>query len=202
MLVGRLQPGDEFYIDLGKYGRLEYRLIYSNDCRAFVEPLRKTKQRDPLDEISGGRTNISPSTECTIIDEDLEDFMGTSATSTSAAPAKKKEAADTSKVAYKQERPVKEGTIRAKLLAAIQGGETNLNKLAKKFDTPRTNIVSHIRDMWRFHGYGFTVTGDVVKIVPPVGGVMKAKPAAPAKPVGKKKAAKKDPLDDDDDFLS
>lgn len=201
MLVRNLQPGESFVIDLGRYGRPEYRLIYTNDCRAYVELLKKQQRAaNPLDDERGGRINISPNTECVQYDADLEDFMGIAATSKTAAAKKE---TNSSKASYKQERPVKEGTIRANLLAAVMGGETNLDKLAKKFTMARTNVASHIRDMWRFHGYGFTITGDTVKITPPVGGALKVKAAAPAKPAvakaAPKKSTKKDLLDDDDD---
>lgn len=205
MQVRQLTPGDEFAVDLGKYGKLEYRLLYTNDCRSYVEPLKKqTRTVDILDDVErGGRVNISPNTECTMIDQDLEDFMGTSTATTKKKDDKKIVAVG--KDPRKQEKPMKEGTIRANILAAVKAGENNLDKLAKKFNTTRTNIGSHIRDMWRFHGYGFSFAGDVVKIVPPVGGVLKSKPAkqTPAVKPAKKSAIKKDILDDDeDDFLS
>lgn len=205
MLVRNLQHGDRFIIDLGRYGRQEYKLIYANDCRAYVEPLKLLKRvQDPLDDERGGRINISPNTVCVPYDADLEEFMGTTAATAKKNNLPVRAAADRKFEAKKQERPVRENTIRAKLLAALLAGETNINKLTKTFEMSRSLLVAHVHEMWKCHGYGYSTVGDVIKVVPPVGGAIKAKPAPAAKAVAKKKAAaKKDPLDDDDDdFLT
>lgn len=208
-LVNRLRPGQAFRIWLGS-DYLDYRLIHVNECRAYVEPLHRGRKADILEDSPGGRVNITPSCDCEIIDEELNEIMKSTPTAT-AAPAKKKEdktprSADRKFAPEKQERPVREGTIRAKLLAALESGKTGIPKLMKEFDMPRSLLVAHVHEMWKCHGYGYSVTGDVVKIVRPVGGVVKAvaKPAkktrdplADEKPKrAKKKAA--DPLDDED----
>ena len=121
-----------------------------------------------------------------------------------ATPAKKKgavpaKAADRKFDPKKQERPVRGGTIRAKLLAALESGKTDIPKLMKEFDMARSLLVAHVHEMWKCHGYGYSVVGDVVKIVKPLGGAMKTTEpkAKSAKP--KAKPAAKDPLDDEDE---
>lgn len=197
-IVNRLKSGQAFRIWLGAKEYLDYRLIHVNECRAYVEPLHRNRKADILEDLpgSGGRVNIAPNCDCEIIDEELEQIM--KPTTTAAAPkkddTKKKEptaprGADRKYEAKKQERPVREGTIRAKLLAAIEGGKSDIPKLMKEFDMPRSLLIAHVHEFWNCHGYGYSVTGDVVKVTKPVGGVMKPA-AAPAK----KKAA--DPLED------
>ncbi len=202
-MVYKLRPGDAFRVELGgKYRPLDYRVIYVNECRAYVEPL--TRHRDILEDSAGGRVNIAPNTECEIIDEELEMIMGTtpSTTVTKTGSAKAKRISGDRKFeSKKQERPVREGTIRADLLAALESGKTDINKLMKEFGMARSLLIAHVHEMWKCHGYGYSVVGDVVKISKPVGGVMKAT-AAPAKKAKKVKAKTKpviDPLADEDE---
>jgi hypothetical protein len=234
MLVKHLKPGETFSVDIFRE-KLRYKLIYANECRAYVEPIgARKKNMDPLDENekrAGGRVNISPDTECLVDWEDFpddsnddfleenDDFMGTTKNTNgqAAAPAKKK----TRGTGYrhcdptKQERPIKEGTIRANLMNSIKAGENTIPKLMKKFGMAKPLLYSHINDFNRANGYGYTIENDLVTIIKPIGGELKAKPAASTqssetkeskkgKTASKKKAekAEKDPLDDDDDFLS
>ena len=93
--------------------------------------------------------------------------------------------------AKKQDRPVREGTIRHQMLQALLAGETSIPKLMKKFGQPRPLTVAHIHEMHKCHGYGYTVKGDEIKIVKPVGGELKGKTPA-AKPKGRKEDANDD----------
>lgn len=219
IMVYNLKPGQAFRIWFGgpKNEYLDYRLIHVNDCRAYVEPLYRRKTDILDDAVPGerGRVNITPYVDCEIIDEELDKIMKTQ---TAATPKKETTAkektdrtprgADRKFEPKKQERPVREGTVRAKLLAAIESGKSDIPKLMKEFDMGRSLLVAHVHEMWKCHGYGYSVTGDVIKIVKPVGGVMKA-PAAPAKkktsdpldddrPKRTRKAKTSDPLDDED----
>lgn len=208
-MVYKLRPGQAFRIWLGKSQYLDYRLIHSNECRAYVEPLNRRKL-DILDDAPGGRVSIAPSCECEIIDEELDEMMKNTTGAVKTTEKKKdaiaKRGADRKFEPAKQTRPVRAGTIRADLLAAMEAGNSDIPKLMKQFDMARSLLIAHVHEMHKCHGYGYSVVGDVVKIVRPVGGVMKVAVAAPAK----KKVAKKkkghdidpladDPLADDDD---
>lgn len=196
--VIRLQPGQAFRLWIWKNQYVDYRLIHVNECRAYVEPLNRGKKTDILEDAPSGRVSIAPNIECEVIDEELNEIMkNTTATTTKTATAKTPamRGADRKYEPKKQERPVRQGTIRAKLLAAIEGGNHDVSKLMKEFDMTRSLLVAHVHEFWNCHGYGYSVTGDVVKVTRPVGGVLKAEPV--------KKTAKKkkpiDPLADDDD---
>jgi len=213
-LVSKLKPGDAFRVDMGSHNPLDYRLIRVNNCRAYVEPLRRQKQIDILEDSPGGRVNISPNCECEQIDEELETIMK-SATMAKETTTKTTKATVTKRRSHdpgKQERPIREGTVRAKLLAALESGNVNIPKLMKELDMLRPLLLSHIHELWRCHGYGYSITDDVVKLVKPVGGAMKvvAKSAKKAKKtksvldsIGKtfntNTPALKDPFDDEDD---
>jgi len=198
----RLQPGQAFRLWIWKNQYVDYRLIHVNECRAYVEPLNRGKKADILEDVPGGRISIAPNVECEIIDEELNDIMKTTNVTTTTAAAKKTapttRGADRKYEPRKQERPVRQGTIRAKLLAAIEGGNHDIPKLMKEFGMARSLLVAHVHEFWNCHGYGYSVTGDVVKVTRPVGGVLKAEPA---KSPSKKKASKKtvDPLADDEE---
>lgn len=208
--VKTLSPGQAFriWIDERKNQYIDYRLIHVNECRAYVEPLHRAKKVDILEDSPGygGRVSIAPMAECEIIDEELNELMKTNTTVTETTKKKDTSStraprgADRKFEARKQERPVRQGTIRADLLAAIEGGESNIPKLMKKFGMSRSLLVAHVHEMWNCHGYGYSVTGDIVKIVKPVGGAMKSEPAKAKKaPAAKKKTAYVDPLADDDE---
>ncbi len=202
--VSMLKPGDAFRIDLGPHKPMDCRLIYVNFCRAYVEPLRHGRV-DILEDSPGGRINISPNCECDKIDEELENIMksGTTATGSTATKTNRiAKGADRKFDPKKQERPVREGTIRAKLLAALESGKTDVNKLMKEFNMSRSLLIAHTHEMHKCHGYGYSVVGDVLKIVKPVGGVMKAAaaPAKKTKTTTKSKAAV-DPFDDEEEDL-
>jgi hypothetical protein len=204
--VRTLRPGQIFRIDFGKkYPPMDYKLIYVNECRAYVEPLRRGKDIDILDSSPGGRVSIAPACECEIIDQELEAMMksdtapaATTKSATATKPAKTRVSGDRKFEPKKQERPVREETIRAKLLAAIESGKTDINKLMKEFGMGRSLLIAHVHEMWKCHGYGYSVVGDTVKIVKPVGGVVKQAAAAPVKKK-KAKATEKDPLDADEE---
>lgn len=206
MLIRQLKPGDVFCTDF-QFGL--YRIIHVSDLRAYVEPIRtKPKSNDPLADDSNdnkGRISIASGVECILWDEDMEELMGTTVP---AATGKKgrtnnlpiKKAQDRNFEPKKQDRPVRENTIRAKLLAAIMGGKSDIPKLMKEFEMDRGLLTAHVHEMWKCHGFGYSIVGDVVKIVNPVGGVLKGKP--PKKTVSKSTPAKskkfKDPLADDE----
>ncbi len=212
-VIRQLRPGQAFRIELGgRYKPLDYRVVYVNACRAYVEPLRKRSEMDILEDSPGGRVNISPDCECDIIDEELEMMMkSTPSTSTTARTAtvnkmigqKKKRDHEP----RKQERPIREGTVRARLLAALNSGNTAVPKLMKELAMSRSLLLSHIHELWRCHGYGYSVTDDAVKLIKPVGGAMKVSSTPPAKKaktnaktkVTKKKLVEPDPLADEDE---
>ncbi len=131
---------------------------------------------------------------------------GTTATGTTTTAATKTnriaKGADRKFDPKKQERPVREGTIRAKLLTALESGKTDVNKLMKEFNMSRSLLIAHTHEMWNCHGYGYSVVGDVIKIVKPVGGVMRAAavPTKKTKTTAKSKAAV-DPFDDEEEDL-
>lgn len=229
-VVRQLKPGDIFRVDFYRNQYRDYRLIYANDCRAYVEPIKK--ERDALDddeEHRTGKINISPLTECTmLVDAELEEFMSTPTTTgkkkgtivTTVTQTKtpksnnlpKKTRGDRELKPFKMERPVRENTIRAKMIEAIMqaGGTVSISKFAKKFEQVESLFVAHVHEMHKCHGYGYAIVGDNLKLTAPVGGVLKGKPAKLPK-ADKKKADRKpgnqpvrDALADDeeDDFLS
>lgn len=178
MQVCQLSPGQAFAVDLGPHGRIDYRLIYVNNCRAYVEPLMKKKKiiKDSLSDLTGetlaefdapgGRQNISPNTEVEPLDIEMErvgtidkdgGFVG--------AKSKRGERDFPPKI---QERPVRPNTTRARLLDALLAGETRIPALMKKFDMDRGLLVAHVHEMWKCHGYGYSVVGDAIKVVPPL----------------------------------
>lgn len=188
MPVSRLQPGQAFRVDLCGYGHIDYRLLYANDCRAYVEPLMKTKRtiakKDALTELTGetvlaefdapgGRVNIAPSTACTPIleDGDDEDLTGPCPYRSKPAVAaiKIKKTADIYHAPQIAKRPVRPKTTRAEMLAAIQGGMASLKKLAAKFEMKEGLVKAHIWEMWNSCGYGYSITGDAVEIEKPLG---------------------------------
>lgn len=192
MTVSSLRPGTAFRIYLGPNSYLDYRLVYANECRAYVEPLMRSKRtiarkNDDLSDLtgeatvlaefdapSGGKVNIAPGTEVDELldqpDEDDDDLTG--------APAKTRPVIATQGQSKRgdrhfdptpQARPVRPNTTRADMLAALIGGETSLAALAKKFGQKTSLTVAHIHEMWKCHGYGYTVKGDKVTIKQPVG---------------------------------
>lgn len=223
--VEDLRPGDSF-----DTCGTRYRLIRLGPGSAYVEPTAKTKRRvvrrdaDMLDadiefETSGGRTHIALLTVCIPVDildddyeikNDKEENRDMSAAKNPNNDLPIKKAADRHFDPKKQERPVREKTIRAELLAAMEAGETNIDKLMKKFNMVRSLLVAHVHEMWKCHGYGYSVVGDTIKIVKPIGGALKSKPSTatttPAKKTGGKKGKTvdllDDPLADDDDPLA
>lgn len=210
MTINKIRPGQAFRIWLGNK-HLDYRLIHVNECRAYVEPLHH-KKLDILEDSPGGRVSVTPNCECEIIDEELENTMkhATATTATTISKKKSSRGGDRKYDPKKQTRPVRQGTIRADLLAALESGETSIPKLMKKFGMARSLLIAHVHEMWNCHGYGYSVTGDAIKIVKPVGGVLKSEPTkSSAKKQSSKKKTEPDLLDDDlstdnddDDFLA
>lgn len=220
--LSRLSAGQAFRVWIWRNHYVDYKLIHVNECRAYVEPLNRGKKTDILEDAPGGRVSISPNIECEIIDEELDEIMkpttgpkntgGAAAgnKTTTTTPAKGPKATRNSDRKYdsrKQDRPVRQGTIRADLLAAIEGGNSDIPKLMKQFNMARSLLVAHVHEMWNCHGYGYIIQGDVVKIIKPIGGVLKttepAKKKAGGTPKKKATAPIKDPLaDDDEDALA
>lgn len=196
---------------------LNFKLIKLCTGSAYVEPLSRRRRAiknhdgDTLAEFDspGGRIHISRGAIVTrlyerdILDDDEEpdilDDEKETIMPTATKPAKTRISGDRKFEAKKQERPVREGTIRAKLLAAIESGKSDINKLMKEFGMARSLLIAHVHEFWNCHGYGYSVVGDVVKVTRPVGGVMKAAAAPAKKAKAKKKAvATADPFDDED----
>ena len=173
MKVCQLQPGQAFRVDDG-YGQhhWDFRLIYSNDCRAYVEPLGRGMRQirnaegDVLAEIEDrtGRSNISPLTECELIDAKKEMTMPTN------GEAVVKRGGDRYFPPKIQDRPVRPNTTRAKMLEYLKDdllGAVKLSDVMAMFDMDRGLVVAHIHEMHKCHGYGYKITGDDVIIMEP-----------------------------------
>lgn len=195
--VRGLNPGQAFRVALGGgHPPLEFRLIHVSQCRAYVEPLKKTRRRivsddgDLLAEFDGrGRgVNISPGTECELIhetefEEELEDILGMGddkKTNDKKTSDKKKtdekkidDAKKTrgkngvrSKPPGTQTRAIKEGTIRRKLYVEM-GRTKSVAKLCERLGMTKSVLLAHVNEFWRAHGHGYLVDGDRVELVPP-----------------------------------
>jgi hypothetical protein len=185
MEIRQLKQGDKFRLDYGKYGYQDFKLIYVNECRAYVEPIA---EKDILgdDNKRGGRINISPGADCIPLDDE-DDFITGGATmtmkdplddddddffgdATPAAAPKKPRAKRTNgnrrKEPGTQTRAIKDGTIRAKLFAAMKTTKS-IEKLMVKTGMAKNLLLSHINDIWRHHGFGYSVDGDKVELIPP-----------------------------------
>lgn len=174
--VAKLQPGDAFRVDLLGLGHLDYRLIYVNDCRAYVEPLERSRKviarKDPLADLlgetvlaefdaPGGRVNIAPLTQCTPI---IEEEHAVTKTVNNIVVGKK---ADVHHDPQTPKRSLRQKTVRADMLAVLLGGEHSVEAIAVRFGMKRSLVLAHVWEMWNCHGYGYTVTGDTIVVEQP-----------------------------------
>ncbi len=202
MVVRQLNPGQEFRINLGPYGNLEYRLLYANECRAYVEPLKKVRRTvvtsDLMEtaefETSAGRINIAPTTECEMIDSELEEMMGKRKAQAPPAGKTKTEKAPRQPSGPLGSKPLNPDTKRGKIIAMLKDGKT-IDAAAKAVDVNRGCLMSHLSDARKFNGIEHSkLDGDKVKIT--MGAAVIGKKAAKA-PAAKAPAAKTKVADDD-----
>lgn len=189
MTVSSLRPGTAFRIDLGRGQHLDYRLIYANDCRAYVEPMMRKKKtiarKDDVSDLTGepvvlaefeapgGKVNIAPGTivdellEAAPMDED-DDLTGAAPTKPAIKPVVHQKRGDRHFDPTPQTRPVRPNTTRAEMLDALLKGEKSVAALAKKFGQKTSLTIAHIRELWKCHGYGYSIRDDKITITPPL----------------------------------
>lgn len=167
-----LSPGSTFMVDLGPHGRLDYRLLYVNDCRAFVEPLgRKVKQVKSNDDLlaefevpEGSRGNIAPGTMVTMLEQCNDDLLGDAPVASRARATK---AGVISHPPQKAKRPMRPKTTRAKMYEFITDpliGEPSVKAVMAHFEMKKALVLAHIWTMWRDNGFGYTVDDDKIEI--------------------------------------
>ncbi len=193
MLVCQLQPGQAFRVGGSVEGfpdtpdfYTDYRMIRVGNGSAYVEPLGKIRRAiksgdgetlAEFDSPSGNKMHISRETKCIPLDEDGdEDLCGPRVgqdglvVPIEAKPSSRKVAgADIHHPPQKAQRPVKPGSKREAILKDIQKGILSVDKLAEKHGMKRTLLLAHVWELWNSCGYGYTVVGDKLTIMAPVG---------------------------------
>lgn len=172
MTVSRLRSGDTFRVDLGSNaGYIDYRLIYVNDCRAYVEPLMRRKKTISVDhsdltglpvvefESASGRVNISPGTECTVLEEDVDLVGPRDDDDDLTGPLVKSK--KTKKVIGT--RPLDPTTKRGQVVAMLAAGKTVM-AVCDKLNIKRSCALSHMSDARKFNGVAYVTDGDRVKV--------------------------------------
>lgn len=149
----------------------DYRVVYSNDCRAYVEPVGRGKREirsaegEVLAEVEdrSGRVNISPGADCIILDKEIEEMAAGS------EPVVVKRGGDRYFPPKIQSRPVRSNTTRAKMLAFIQKEKmVDVDDVMIEFDMNRNLVIAHVHEMHKCHGYGYKLVGDKLTIINPV----------------------------------
>ena len=186
LAVRRLGIGDTFRVNLGPHGHIDYRLLFKNDCRAYVKPLeRKTRQIKSAEgvlaefEKPGDPINISPETQVTLLekqmDEDLiggdefDDLIGDAPARPKVAVAPRASAKNGKPAAAKLLKSCKPETKRGRLLALMVAGEQRFSALEKKMEMKRNEIITYCSEMNRDYGIGYTVGENLVTIHLPIG---------------------------------
>lgn len=178
MQVAQLEPGDCFRVDYGRHGHEDFRLIYVNQCRAYVEPLMKKKtiiKKSELSDILGdqvefetksGKVNIAPATECEKLNvTDVADSPD-AAPGEAYVPRKRGESSEPARAWIK---PVRPGTVREKVLALLCDGKAHpLEASAKKLEMDKNLLVAHVKEAAKQNGHGYKVSGDTIAVFPPL----------------------------------
>ena len=196
MLVSQVRPGQTFRVG-GKLEGFQDGPGYSWDFRmirvgmgsAYVEPLGRVKKKitkkdefsdltgreevlAEFDSPTGGKIHISRESRCIVLDEgnDDEDLTGPRPEQVpKPAATKKPSGADIHHDPQAPQRAVRPGTVREKVLKLILAGGKGVDKMASELDMKRTLFLAHLWELHNSCGYGYTVTGDKVLLVPPVG---------------------------------
>lgn len=187
--VSSLNAGDEFQIDLGPNDPpLKYRLIYSNQCRAYVEPIGAkrhniiTRQDGTTAEWDSprGRVNISPGTlvdailrrasEDTtmddLIDGGMDDLLGLSSEDNMDDLLGELPKARGKKRAPKTtdgKRELDPSTKRGQVVALFRSGKT-AEQVCDKLGIKRSCAFSHLSDARKYNGVEYEVSGGKVRI--------------------------------------
>ena len=188
MTVEQIEDGRAFRVSLGPYGHIDYRLVYKTQCGAYVENMRKTKKTikhaDPLADLTGestttteiesasGKTTISLGTECEPLpDDDSAGIAQNALDLIGKTPSEKKPRqprGDRHFDPKPQERPVREGTKRAEMIALTAGKKMDIKKVMAKFSMERNLVIAHVHEFWNCHGYGYHLVGDTLEVLPPL----------------------------------
>ena len=187
MTVEQIEDGRAFRVSLGPYGHIDYRLVYKTQCGAYVENMRKTKKTikhaDPLADLTGestttteiesasGKTTISLGTECEpLLDGDLPGNIVDNGANGPAPVGKKprQPRGDRHFDPKAQERPVRDGTKRAEMIALTVGKKMDIKKVMAKFSMERNLVIAHVHEFWNCHGYGYHLVGDTLEVLPPL----------------------------------
>lgn len=173
--VSQLSPGQAFRVDLGPAGHLDYVLMYSNNCRARVKSMARTKRtitrRDDLSDLTGeapavvaqfdapgAETDISPGTECAPLEvaersDDIDDLLGTAP-----APRAARKAATPGAT-----RPLDPATKRGRVVGMLAAGKT-FQQVCAELGINRGCALSHLSDARKFNGVQYAVDGDRAKV--------------------------------------
>lgn len=142
---------------------IEYRLIYHNDCRAYVQDLRKRhnvieNQDGTKNEFDapGGKINISPNTVVEPVAESESATVGKN------APPRR--GGKPAGIPIKQcKRGTKRAAVLEKLLEDLTG-TTSVKKACEELKMSRSLLLTHAFEIHRDHGMGYAVDGDSLTV--------------------------------------
>lgn len=164
-----LRPGAAFKDEFG-----EYRLLYLNLSRARIQPLEKKHRtiekrfsditgEPPLAEFEqpGGAFNVAPSmmVHPIAVAESFDDILGTSTKPAAAVRSQRGQG----KLPHPPKRPCDRTTKRGKVLLALIA-KKKINEVAAEFGMNRSAVLTYCYEIWRDHGVGYEVSGDVVTL--------------------------------------
>lgn len=180
MHASQLNPGDEFRVDFGGFGHADYRLIYVNQSRAYVEPLMKNKKKivkfdDLLGDVvaefesSSGAVNIAPSTEVTLLAVDFDDLLGPMPGNIvdNGVNIRKSRASygglQTHPIPTDGLRPLAPDTKRGQVVNMLAAGRT-VSAVCEALGIKRSCCMSHLSDARKFCGVAYEVDGEKVRV--------------------------------------
>ncbi len=145
----------------------DYVKLYHNNCRAYVRPLASARHnvvKKPDGSTAewdspGGCVNIGPETMGVVVSLPRDD--GTPVRT--AAVAQKRGGKQPQAPLKKANPATKRGQILA-FLMEDPTGETRIADVEKKFGIKRGLVMTHCYEIWRDHGVGYEVLGEVVRI--------------------------------------
>ncbi len=160
-LVSTLVPGTRFTA-----GGAEYKLLYSNDCRAYVQIMttRQVKIQKEDGQFAewdapGGKVNIAPGT---VVDEILAEGSGKVGEEAKAVGKRGGKPAQTPL------KPAKRGGKRGKVLEFFMTNKS-VDAGLEELGIKRPLLMSHLYEINRDHGVGYTVEGDRITLEMPPG---------------------------------
>lgn len=169
----------------------DFRLVFVNQCRALVEPVRR-QRREIKDhegaviaefDSPGGRYNISPGTLVVPVADNEHRSVSTAPGSPSMPP--RRGSGKPAQVPLRQANPAtKRGRLFALLLESPTG-DSNIKTLMSAMAMERSAVMTYLFETWRDHGMGYQMLNDDVVRVSMLPGVepfkeVPSKPAASA----------------------